>query len=98
MEKISSLFYPLYPAYEQIIYPEENREKILAETKVGSAFEGTVVRKAPFGAFIELAAGVDGLLHVSQLEPGVDLSAIETGSTVSGWIKEINPEDRAIVL
>jgi len=77
---------------------EDPWEKILAETKVGSAFEGTVVRKAPFGAFIELAAGVDGLLHVSQLEPGVDLSAIETGSTVSGWIKEINPEDRRISL
>ncbi len=29
--------------------------------------EGTVVRIAPFGAFVELIPGVDGLIHISQL-------------------------------
>lgn len=34
---------------------------------VGSIVEGTVARIAPFGAFIELEQGIDGLLHISQI-------------------------------
>ncbi|MBA2663079.1 MAG: S1 RNA-binding domain-containing protein [Bradymonadaceae bacterium] len=34
---------------------------------VGQKLEGTVVRLAPFGAFVELAPGLDGLVHVSQM-------------------------------
>ncbi len=77
---------------------EDPWEKMLEETKVGSPFEGQVVRKAPFGVFVQLAPGIDGLLHVSQLKPGEDLSAFEPGTVVNGWIKEINPDDRRISL
>lgn len=38
--------------------------------EVGEVFEGTVVRLAPFGAFVEIAPGKDGLVHVSQMAPG----------------------------
>ncbi|POB11017.1 MAG: 30S ribosomal protein S1 [Sulfobacillus thermosulfidooxidans] len=34
---------------------------------VGGLYEGTVVRLAGFGAFVELEPGVDGLVHISQL-------------------------------
>lgn len=34
---------------------------------VGSVVRGKVVRLAPFGAFVELEPGVDGLVHISQL-------------------------------
>ena len=34
---------------------------------VGSITTGTVARIAPFGAFIELEQGIDGLLHISQI-------------------------------
>jgi small subunit ribosomal protein S1 len=33
----------------------------------GQRFKGKVVRLQPFGAFVELSAGVDGLVHVSKL-------------------------------
>jgi len=33
----------------------------------GDVYEGTVVRLAPYGAFIQLAEGLDGLAHVSEL-------------------------------
>jgi len=33
----------------------------------GDIVEGTVVRIAPFGAFVELDPGVDGLVHISQM-------------------------------
>ena len=35
--------------------------------KIGSIVEGTIVRVASFGAFVELAEGIEGLLHVSEI-------------------------------
>lgn len=45
-------------------------ERIRAMTespKLGSIYTGKVVRLAEFGAFVEIAPGIDGLVHVSQL-------------------------------
>ena len=36
----------------------------------GSAVEGTVTRITDFGAFVELAPGVEGLIHISELSAG----------------------------
>ncbi len=66
----------------------------------GTKFSGTVVRKAPFGIFVRLEEGIDGLLHVSQLPPGMDLDSEELaeGATVEGWIRECDPEHERIGL
>jgi small subunit ribosomal protein S1 len=40
----------------------------------GSTHTGTVVRLAPFGAFVSLAPGIDGLLHISKLGEGKRLN------------------------
>lgn len=45
----------------------ENRDAVLAEVHEGDVREGVVTRLAPFGAFIELAPGVEGLAHLSEL-------------------------------
>lgn len=42
-------------------------EGITREAKVGDEFDGTVVKTAPFGAFINLFPGQDGMLHISQI-------------------------------
>jgi 4-hydroxy-3-methylbut-2-enyl diphosphate reductase len=42
-------------------------EIALETLKEGDIVDGTVVRIAPFGAFVELDPGVDGLVHISQL-------------------------------
>lgn len=49
-------------------FPEEN-PWAEAETRfaVGNTVTGKVARMTDFGAFVELAKGVDGLLHVSQI-------------------------------
>jgi len=39
------------------------------EFKPGEEFQGKVVRIMDFGAFVEVAPGVDGLVHISQLAP-----------------------------
>src|SRR5690606_9042801 len=39
------------------------------EPEVGQEFTGKVVRIMDFGAFVELAPGKDGLIHISELAP-----------------------------
>jgi polyribonucleotide nucleotidyltransferase len=38
------------------------------EPEVGQEFDGKVVRLMDFGAFVEIAPGKDGLIHISELE------------------------------
>lgn len=45
----------------------ENLQGFLDGVKDDDVLEGTVQRLTPFGAFVELAPGVDGLVHVSEL-------------------------------
>ncbi|MCR5812937.1 MAG: 30S ribosomal protein S1 [Desulfovibrio sp.] len=45
----------------------ENLEKVLADLKVGDTVEGKISRLVPFGAFVELAPSVEGLIHISEL-------------------------------
>jgi polyribonucleotide nucleotidyltransferase len=45
-------------------------EELTREAKVGEIYEGTVTRITPFGAFISLFPGTEGLLHISQVAPG----------------------------
>jgi len=40
------------------------------EVEVGDEFQGKVVKTTTFGAFVELAKGTDGLLHISNVKPG----------------------------
>lgn len=42
-------------------------EALTRIARVGDEYEGTVVKTAPFGAFINLFEGQDGMLHISQL-------------------------------
>lgn len=45
-------------------------KNLVREVKVGEIFEGTVVRIQPFGAFVEILPGKDGLVHVSRMSAG----------------------------
>lgn len=45
----------------------ENLQSFLDSVKEGDVLEGNVQRLTPFGAFVELTPGVDGLVHVSEL-------------------------------
>jgi len=42
-------------------------EALVEEVKVGKIYTGKVVRITPFGAFVEILPGQDGLVHISQL-------------------------------
>ena len=43
---------------------------MMKEVEVGDEFTGKVVKTTTFGAFVELAKGTDGLLHISNVSPG----------------------------
>ena len=43
-------------------------KELTLEPEVGSVYEGVVVKTTDFGAFVRLTPGVDGLVHISELE------------------------------
>ncbi|MCR5685438.1 MAG: bifunctional 4-hydroxy-3-methylbut-2-enyl diphosphate reductase/30S ribosomal protein S1 [Lachnospiraceae bacterium] len=74
-----------------------------AETRFapGNIVKGKVARMTDFGAFIELAPGVDALLHVSQIsrehiEKPADV--LKLGQEVEAKIVDFNLEDKKISL
>ncbi|MDI6826943.1 MAG: polyribonucleotide nucleotidyltransferase [Armatimonadota bacterium] len=44
-------------------------EDIAKDVKVGETYPGKVTRITPFGAFVEILPGREGLLHISQIGP-----------------------------
>ncbi len=68
---------------------------------VGSIVEGKVVRMVPFGAFVELEPGVDGLVHISQIankhvvKPEDEL---KVGEMINVKVLEVNSEQKKISL
>jgi small subunit ribosomal protein S1 len=46
---------------------EASRKAFMEQLDEDAVFEGTVVRILPFGAFVSLAPGVEGLVHISEL-------------------------------
>ena len=68
---------------------------------VGNVVKGKVARMTEFGAFLELAPGVDALLHVSQIshehvEKPADV--LKIGQEVEAKIVDFNEEDKKISL
>jgi polyribonucleotide nucleotidyltransferase len=47
------------------------------EVEIGDSFTGKVVKTTTFGAFVELAKGTDGLLHISNISPGRRVDTVE---------------------
>jgi small subunit ribosomal protein S1 len=69
---------------------------------VGSTVPGTVRRLESFGAFVEIAPGLDGLVHVSKLVLDRRLShprqAVSIGDTVEVTVLAVADEQRRISL
>src|SRR4051794_33730799 len=47
------------------------------EVEVGDEYTGKIVKTTTFGAFVELAKGTDGLLHISNVSPGQRVDTVE---------------------
>ena len=68
--------------------------------KVGAVVEGKVVRITNFGAFVELAEGIEGLIHVSEFddERGRDKVELKVDEVTSVKIIKLSPDERKIGL
>ena len=83
-------------------FEDENPWNNAAEKyAVGNVVTGVVARMTDFGAFVELAPGVDALLHVSQIskehvEKPSDV--LKVGQKVEAKVVDFNEEDKKISL
>ncbi|MGQ2904738.1 MAG: polyribonucleotide nucleotidyltransferase [Neoaquamicrobium sediminum] len=71
---------------------------IVAEPEVGEIYEGTVVKTADFGAFVNFFGPKDGLVHISQLAPErvqKTTDVVKEGDKV--WVKLMGFDERGKV-
>lgn len=73
-----------------------------AELKVGDTVKGKVVVMADYGAFVEIAAGVEGLIHVSEMSWSQHLRSaqdfMKVGDEVEAQILTLDREERKMSL
>ena len=72
-------------------------EDIAKDIEVGEIYEGKVVRIMPFGAFVDIGGGREGLLHISKIsnkrvEKVEDVLAV--GDEIKVKVYEIDNQDR----
>lgn len=75
--------------------------EIAQRYKLGDIIEGTVTRVTPFGAFMKLAEGINGLIHLSEISHGLvkDPSEfVEIGQTRKAKIITLDLEEHRIGL
>jgi small subunit ribosomal protein S1 len=76
-------------------------ENFFAKIHVGDVVHGKVSRQVTFGIFVELADGIEGLCHVSEMENapgGSEKTKVEMGSEHEFRVIRLSPGDRKIAL
>jgi small subunit ribosomal protein S1 len=80
---------------------EDPWEEFIRDTDLGSILDGEVTKTVPFGAFIAVGEGVEGLVHVSEIalhhvdSPELELSI---GQQVRVKVTEIDADRRRVSL
>ncbi|WP_406566740.1 S1 RNA-binding domain-containing protein [Bhargavaea beijingensis] len=90
-------------AEERKRQPKERKRsaKKLADLKPGTRVKGKVRRLQPYGAFVDVGAEKDGLVHISKMapvrvnDPG---EIVQPGDTVAVWIESVDPAASKISL
>ncbi len=70
-------------------------KKVAKEYPAGTTFDGKISRIEPFGAFVNVMPGVDGLIHVSKLGSSADF---KEGDTITVNVDNVEPEKRRMSL
>jgi len=77
-------------------------EKIAEKFPVGFRLKGKVTSLVPYGAFVELEPGVEGLIHVSEISWTKRIArpsdVLSTGQEVDVAVTEVNPAEQKLSL
>ena len=71
------------------------------ESRKASGCKGKVVRLQPFGAFVELRPGVDGLIHISALSErriAHPRDVVKVGEEVEVQVEKVDPDEKRVGL
>lgn len=70
-------------------------EHVLDMFEKDSQVKGKVTRTTPYGIFVELTPGIEGLIHISKVTPG---SEPKSGDEITCIVEEVKPDQRKISL
>jgi small subunit ribosomal protein S1 len=70
-------------------------KEIATKYPVETQINGEVVRTAPFGAFVKLEPGIEGLIHISKFPSGKEF---KIGDKVNCFVESVNLDDRKMSL
>ena len=76
---------------------QERVESLGESAVVGNIYTGKVVRIADFGAFVEILPGVDGLVHISQLDTervNKVEDVVSMGDEITVMVTDIDPQGK----
>ena len=76
-------------------------ETFFEKTHVGDILRGKVARMAPFGAFVELEEGIEGLCHVSEMGPNHGAAGkreLDVGRELRFRVIRLSPSEKRIGL
>ncbi len=74
-------------------------ETFFSQHRVGDIVKGKVLRTAQFGAFVEIAEGVEGLCHVSEATDGHGVPVkLEQGKEMEFKIIRMNQDEKKVAL
>lgn len=81
---------------------EDPWDSVAKKFPIGSKIDGTISRIADFGLFVTVEPGIDGLVHISELE-GVDRNSnlkklYKVGAPMSVIVEKIDPAEKRISL
>jgi polyribonucleotide nucleotidyltransferase len=76
---------------------QERVESLAESAVVGNIYTGKVVRIADFGVFVEILPGVDGLVHISQLDTervNKVEDVVNMGDEITVMVTDIDPQGK----
>jgi len=70
-------------------------DKVTQNYKIDTIVKGKITRKAPYGFFVNLEPGIEGLIHISKISPGQEFAA---GEKIECLVERIDKLRRQISL
>jgi small subunit ribosomal protein S1 len=98
--KLSLSIKQITPREEQEKKVQTEKNEAFQKFSIGQTFNGKVTRKEPYGLFIQIEPGVNGLLHKSRTETNREFQfdKIRVGDSINVQIVEIKSQEKQIAL